>query len=117
MQIYNTTKKELVEITVVDPQYGIDWAEDLIGNNCNDLDIIEMPDGAEYLAGDQKQIDWLSQYCQDYELADKSVYDTIQSVDSLHREELREQYDSFIGNVEFEDLPEVMNIFVSQVTD
>jgi len=56
MQIYNTTKKELVEITVVDPQYGIDWAEDLIGNNCNDLDIIEMPDGAEYLAGDQKQL-------------------------------------------------------------
>lgn len=80
MKLYNTTTKDVVKITCIDPKSGLDWSGDLIGN-AKDEKLVEKyieSEDENLLCGNDEAIDWWTNYAKEYEEADFMVFEFLQ---------------------------------------
>ena len=67
-KILNTTKNEIVELTIIDPKTGLDWSKDLIGNLA--VEKYEVPedreDDADY-AMNHDDLFWWTAFVENYD--------------------------------------------------
>ena len=106
MKLYNTTTKETVELVITDPATDTNIAGQIIGDSWHDLETVEI-DGVEELSGDADQCEWWIDYCDRLNDAEQKIYDFLEE-----NEDLRDDYNNFIGGVEFNDRPDAIINFI-----
>lgn len=110
MEIFNTTTKETIEITLIDPVTGIDWSGDFMGNAISVCEDFTYNEDMEKYEANELICDWWLNYCTEYQEADDLVYEWKKDAD----DEIVSYYENYIGGVEFEDLPSCMKKFVEE---
>lgn len=108
MELYNTTKKEFVEVSITDSRYNMSCEYNIICNSCHDLVTIVIDD-QEYLSGDQAKCDWWLDWCNKYDAAETDIYNLLSE-----NKDLKGEYCNYIDGFEFNDLPSAMRNFYDE---
>jgi hypothetical protein len=105
MEIFNTTTKETIGLTLIDPKTNICCVSDFIGNT--GTTDIKWSDENERYEADGENLEWWKNHCEEYQKASDLEYEWKKEAS----EELIHTYNNAI-DVEFNYLPSAMITFI-----
>ena len=101
MEIRIKETGEIEELTIIDPKTGIDWSEDLVGDDDN------ITFDGDHIMCDQETYDWWTDLIERYQAADNRLHEIRTGMDNDARERLGEFLEQIAG-CDLENYPEVL---------